>query len=178
MRVNPPNSQLTAVVEQDYGAQTMKNRKQLIPIMAVIAIGIVLGGLILTLDKTPQSTPAGPEAGPEDEALVARDKPEVSGVSGVRRDDAENQYRKGPKGGKLFATDGFGLEVTIFETGVPPQFRLYPYENGKPVPPSAVEVTLTLSRLGAPAEVYQFKPEADYLIGDQIVGEPHSFDVV
>lgn len=156
----------------------MKNRKQLIPIMAVIAIGIVLGGLILMLDKTPQSTPTGPESGSEDEALAARDKPEVSGVSGVGRDDAEAQYRKGPKGGKLFASDGFGLEVTIFETGVPPQFRLYPYENGKPVPPSAVEVTLTLSRLGTPAQVYQFKPEADYLIGDQIVEEPHSFDVV
>lgn len=140
----------------------MKNRKQLIPIIAVIVIGIALGGLILTSDKTAQRTLAEPEAHSMDEA----------------KDDAEVEYRKGPKGGKLFTTDGFGLEVTIFETGVAPQFRLYPYENGKPVPPSAVEATLTLSRLGAPAQVYQFKPEADYLIGDQIVEEPHSFDVV
>ena len=140
----------------------MKNRKKLIPIITVIVIGIALGGLILTSDKAEQRTATGPEANPTDEALV----------------DAEAEYRKGPKGGKLFTTDGFDLEVTIFETGVPPQFRLYPYENGKPVPPSAVEVTLTLSRLGAPAQVYQFKPEADYLIGDQIVEEPHSFDVV
>lgn len=140
----------------------MKNRKQLIPIITVIVIGIALGGLILTSDKTAQRTPTGPEAHSTDEALV----------------DAEAEYRKGPKGGKLFTTDGFGLEVTIFETGVAPQFRLYPYENGKPVPPSAVEATLTLSRLGAPAQVYRFKPEADYLIGDQIVEEPHSFDVV
>ena len=32
--------------------------------------------------------------------------------------------------------------------------------------------------LARPAQVYNFKPEADYLIGDQIVEEPHSFDVM
>jgi cobalt-zinc-cadmium efflux system membrane fusion protein len=61
---------------------------------------------------------------------------------------------------------------------VPPQFRLYLYESDEPLPPSAAKVTLTLARLGAPAEIHHFKPEADYLIGDQIVEEPHSFDVM
>ena len=59
------------------------------------------------------------------------------------------------------------MEVTIFEKGVPPQFRLYLYESDEPLPPSAAKVTLTLARLGAPAEIHHFKPEADYLIGDQ-----------
>ena len=45
-------------------------------------------------------------------------------------------------------------------------------------PPSGAHVTVTLSRLGAPAQVFNFKPEADYLIGDQVVEEPHSFDMV
>ena len=84
---------------------------------------------------------------------------------------------KGPKGGKLFTSDGFSVEVTIFEKGVPPQFRLYLYENGKPLPPSAANVTVTLSRLGAPAQIFKFTPQADYLLGDQVVEEPHSFDV-
>ena len=85
---------------------------------------------------------------------------------------------KDQKGGKLFTQEGFGVEVTIFEKGVPPQFRLYLYENGKSLPPSGAHVIVTLSRLGAPAQVFNFKPEADYLLGDQIVEEPHSFDMV
>ena len=44
----------------------MKNKGRLIPIIAVIAIGIVLGGLILTWDKTVRTTSAdaGSEAPP------------------------------------------------------------------------------------------------------------------
>ena len=68
---------------------------------------------------------------------------------------------KGPEGGKLFKANGFGVEVTIFEEGVPPQFRLYLSENGKPLPPSAAKVTVTLLRLGAPAQVYTFKPQVE-----------------
>jgi cobalt-zinc-cadmium efflux system membrane fusion protein len=68
--------------------------------------------------------------------------------------------------------------VTIFEANVPPRFRLYLYEKSKPLPPTAAKVTMTLSRLGAPAQVFKFTPEADYLVSDQIVKEPHSFDAV
>ncbi|ODT63468.1 MAG: efflux transporter periplasmic adaptor subunit [Nitrosomonadales bacterium SCN 54-20] len=144
----------------------MNNRKKLIPIIAVIAAGIVLGGLILSADKTSQST---------SEESAARSTHEVSAVEGK----ASSNYRVGPKGGKLFTegeTDGFGMEVTIFETNVPPRFRLYLYEKSKPLPPAAAKVTMTLSRLGAPAQIFRFTPEADYLVSDQVVKEPHSFD--
>ncbi|SOD42487.1 efflux RND transporter periplasmic adaptor subunit [Nitrosovibrio sp. Nv4] len=151
----------------------MENKKRLIPIIAVIAIGIAVGGLILTLDKTqPASTESTADA--EAEATGVQ---EPGGTRGSPGGETGSQYREGSKGGKLFTADGFGLEVTIFEKGVPPQFRLYLYENGEPLPPSAAKVTVTLSRLGAPAQVYKFKPQADYLVGDQIVEEPHSFDV-
>lgn len=138
------------------------NKRKVLSIVTVIAIGAVLGGLILTLDKTTPPTSAD-AAG---ETPETKDKPR-----------AEPQPSKGPKGGTLLTTNGFGLEVTIFEKGVPPQFRLYLYENGKPLPPAAARVTLTLSRLGAPAQLFKFTPEADYLLGDQVVEEPHSFDV-
>ena len=78
----------------------------------------------------------------------------------------------------MFKANGLGVEVTIFEDGVPPQFRLYLSENGKPLPPSAAKVTVTLLRLGEPAKTYTFKPQANYLVGDQTVEEPHSFDVL
>ena len=130
-------------------------KKKLIPIAIVIAVGLVLGGLILTRDRA-VTAESGHEAAPS--AMAAG-------------------MQKGPKGGKLFSTDGFGVEVTIFETGVEPQFRIYLYQDGKMLAPSAAGVALTLSRLGAPPQAFKFRPEADYLLGDQVVEEPHSFDV-
>lgn len=134
------------------------NKTRLMPILIVIAIGVVLAGLILLLDK-PSADTAETAAG------------DASGIAG------ENQPDTGPRGGKLFTDNGFGLELTIFEKGVPPQFRIYLYENGKPLPPAAAKVSIALTRLGAPVQLIKFAPEADYLLGDQVVEEPHSFDL-
>ena len=134
------------------------NKTRLMPILIVIAIGIVLAGLILLLDK-PSADTAETAAG------------DASGIAG------ENQPDTGPRGGRLFTDNGFGLELTIFEKGVPPQFRIYLYENGKPLPPAAAKVSIALTRLGAPVQLIKFAPEADYLLGDQVVEEPHSFDL-
>lgn len=153
----------------------MENKGRLMPIIAVIAIGFALGALILTFDKTAEPTSTKSEADARAEAPgieKSEDKP------GSSNNDTDSPYRQGPKDGKLFTMDGLGLEVTIFEKGVPPRFRLYLYENGKPIAPSAAKVSVTLSRLGASSQVYKFTPEADYLISDRIVEEPHSFDVV
>lgn len=140
------------------------NKTRLIPIAIVIATGVALGGLILTSDKTASLD-------------SKHGTPQTKDASGTMGDSAALEPSKGPQGGKLFTTDGFGVEVTLFEKGVPPQFRLYLYENDKPLPPTAAKVTITLSRLGATPQVFRFTPEADYLLGDQVVEEPHSFDV-
>jgi len=137
----------------------MINQAQLKPILAVIVVGIMLSVLILTLDK-----PSGTSAHPEDSANTET--------------TTENQPDTGPRGGKLFKEDDFAVEVTIFEKGVPPQFRLYLYEKERLTPPASATVAITLTRLGAPAQLFKFKPEAEYLLGDQVVEEPHSFDVV
>lgn len=89
----------------------------------------------------------------------------------------EVEPAKGPHGGRLLEDGSFALEVTIFETGVDPQYRVYPTFDGKPVDPSAVDLTIGLSRLGGKKDLFRFTPEADYLKGDGIVTEPHSFDV-
>jgi cobalt-zinc-cadmium efflux system membrane fusion protein len=155
----------------------MVNKRQNILIAIVIAIGIVLGGLILTWNKEDK---APSDAAHEDHAQAdAQDAPHnhAETKDATTAGEKAAQPRKGPKGGKLFTTDGFGVELTIFEKGVPPQLRLYLYENGKPLPPVAAKVTVTLSRLGAPAQIFNFTPEAGYLLGDQVVEEPHSFDM-
>ncbi len=84
---------------------------------------------------------------------------------------------EGPHGGRLLEDGTFALEVTIFETGVEPQYRIYPTSEGKPVDPSTVDLKVTVSRLGGQKDVFSFKPETDYLKSDQVVEEPHSFDV-
>ena len=87
-------------------------------------------------------------------------------------------YPRGPHGARLLTGDELQLEVTIFETGVPPHFRVYPLDaSGKRVPPGDVKVSMELHRLGGRVDKFAFVPEADYLRGEGVVEEPHSFDV-
>ncbi len=135
------------------------NKARLIPILIVIILGIVLGGLILIVDKSPGNSPE----------QAASDK-------NIELD--LNRSNTGPRGGSYFSDNGFGLELTIFEQGVPPQFRIYLYEKNKALPPTAAKVSITLLRLGRTIQLIHFSPEADYLLGDQIINEPHSFELV
>ena len=86
--------------------------------------------------------------------------------------------KKGPHGGKLLEEGVFSLEITIFESGIPPEMRLYAYKNNQPISPEDIDdLVVTLSRLGGDQDRLQFNPEKDYLVSDQVVTEPHSFDV-
>jgi len=101
------------------------NKKTLIILSSLIIIGIVLAGLILTL--------------------------KVSTVTDEEQDkSAEHNeaFPRGPHRGRLLSKDDFALEVTIYETGVPPQFRVYAYRNDKPVSPEQVQLDITLHRFG------------------------------
>ncbi len=92
-------------------------------------------------------------------------------------DQAEEDYQRGAYGGRLLEQGDFALEITIFEAGIPPEFRVYAYEGGRPLDPGQVALSITLSRLGGDQDNFSFKAEGDYLRGEGIVTEPHSFDV-
>ena len=87
------------------------------------------------------------------------------------------EEEKGPHRGKMLRDGDFAVEMTVFEDGVPPEFRVYPTRDGKPVDPKSVKLTVTLKRLDGEVEKFTFKPEKDYLVGQGTVIEPHSFDV-
>ena len=89
----------------------------------------------------------------------------------------EGEPAKGPHNGRLLKDGDFAVEMTIFEDGVPPQFRVYPTKDGKPVDAKTVQLTVTLKRLGGEVNIFPFKGEKDYLTGQGVVEEPHSFDV-
>jgi len=84
---------------------------------------------------------------------------------------------KGPHGGRLLSAGHFQTEVTIHEPpGVEPQFRVYFFDDGKPLAPDGIDLTITLTRIKQ-TDTVKFKPEGDYLAGDVAIVEPHSFDV-
>ena len=113
--------------------------------------------------------------------LSACSAPKNSGAKATAQaaesEAAEEDYTRGPNGGRLLEEDNFALEMTIFETGVPPQYRIYPYKDGVAVNPASVDLTVRLHRLGSPTDVFNFTPRQDYLMGDGVVLEPHSFEV-
>lgn len=152
-----------------------ENKKSALAIAGVLLLGLVLGVAIL---RSESAKPAGDEHG-HSESRPHGDKAKV-GHGDEHGDEHDKpaevaEAAKGPHGGKLFTQDGFGLELTIFETDVEPEFRLYAYRDGKPVALKPAGVSVTLQRLGREPEVFHFAPEKDYLKGSAVVEEPHSF---
>ena len=90
---------------------------------------------------------------------------------------SEERPTKGPHGGRLLEEDGFQVEVTIYERDIPPEFRVYAFESKIPIDPAEVQLTIELSRLGGRVDVIAFRKVDDYLLGDTVIEEPHSFDV-
>jgi cobalt-zinc-cadmium efflux system membrane fusion protein len=89
----------------------------------------------------------------------------------------EQDFERGPHNGRLLRDGNFSLEITIFETGVPPEFRVYTFENDQPIAPNSVELSIELGRLGNQVDPFSFSAQSDFLRGDAVVLEPHSFDV-
>ena len=84
---------------------------------------------------------------------------------------------EGPNGGRLLRSGDFAVEVTIFEDGEEPRFRVYPTKVGKPVDPKSVKLAITLTRLGGEVNRIAFTPQGEYLASQSVIEEPHSFDV-
>lgn len=100
-----------------------------------------------------------------------------SGPETGETEAAETEAPEGPHGGKLLTDGKLGMEITIFETGQEPQFRVYPYLDGKPLDPAKVQLQMVLRRLGGKVDRFAFRPQGDFLAGQGVVTEPHSFDV-
>lgn len=106
----------------------------------------------------------------------AKPATQVSGEGG-HGGEAVAEAAKGPHGGRLLSEGDFATEVTIFERGVPPEFRVFLYEKSKPIDPTEAKLTIELHRFGGRVDKIGFAKRDDYLLGDQEIVEPHSFDV-
>ena len=99
----------------------------------------------------------------------------ASAVSTPTTEQAEPE--KGPHNGRMLREGNFALELAIFETGVPPEFRVWLTDNKNPINPDDVELTVTLTRLGNVIDDIKFISQSDFLRGDMEIYEPHSFIV-
>ncbi len=90
---------------------------------------------------------------------------------------AQGDYERGPHRGRMLRSGNFAAEITIFEEGVEPEFHVYVYQDNKPLDPKTVALNIRLTRLGGYIDEFSFKPKDDFLRGDGVVHEPHSFDV-
>lgn len=85
----------------------------------------------------------------------------------------------GPHGGPLVAVEGGFVEISVFETGVPPRFRLYFFDERQQAvapPPGAVEIE-TLRPHGA-RQPFAFRLGDGFLEAASEIPEPHEFRVV
>jgi cobalt-zinc-cadmium efflux system membrane fusion protein len=98
-------------------------------------------------------------------------------AGGELHDAAETGPATGPNGGRLLVDGDFALELAIYEAGVPPELHAWATAGGRRVDPREVELTVELARLGGEVDRIRFAPQGDFLRGDTVVREPHSFDV-
>lgn len=159
--------------------------KQWLAIIAVVVIGAALAVFILLSDKSKETQDEHGEAGHSEAEHADEAMPDVSNQQAINADalhkdehtPQSEEIPKGPHGGKLFTQDSYGVEVTIFEDNAPPEFRVYLYQDGKPLSPVDANVSIQLERLGSKPQLISFVKENDYLKGDAVIVEPHSFKV-
>ena len=97
------------------------------------------------------------------------------------RESSQGRHSEGhgPHGGPLVAVDGGFVEISVFETGVPPRFRLYFFDGRQqavPPPPGAVEIE-TVRPDGA-RQPFAFRLGDGFLESASEIPEPHEFRVV
>lgn len=107
---------------------------------------------------------------------ILREKPATS-TSGEHGEAPAADYERGPHGGRMLRDGDFAVEVTIYEPDIPPQSRVYPFFKNKPIDPGQVKLTMELHRFGTRIDAFTYEKEGDYLMGNRVVEEPHSFDV-
>jgi len=105
---------------------------------------------------------------------------EHSHAQGAEHHDHLDGETHGPHGGPLVTTKAGRVELSVFETGVPPRFRLYFFDgHGHEAKPLAEkDVTLETMRGGKKRQVFQFRKHGAYLEATAELPEPHEFEAV
>ncbi len=104
-------------------------------------------------------------------------KPSATVEFGEHGEAPAADYERGPHGGRMLRDGDFAVEVTIYEPDIPPLSRVYPFFKNKPIDPDTVKLRMELDRFGDRVDEFTYEKQDDYLLGNRVVEEPHSFDV-
>jgi len=96
--------------------------------------------------------------------------------------DHEHEHEHEPEshGGPLLKTSTGQIELSVFETKVPPRFRLY-FSSAKGnavAPPAPDKVHVETIRADGKRQSFKFKRHADYLEATAELPEPHEFTAI
>jgi cobalt-zinc-cadmium efflux system membrane fusion protein len=160
------------------------SRKQFIAIAIILAVGLAVTAALL--GTNPSNSPDdghGHDSHAESKGHADAEHhgaPEADGHDhAAKHGDSEHHEdgpRSGPHGGKLFVEEAFGLEILLAEEGGEPHFRVWLFDQEKPLPPTAAKVSVTLTRADGEQQAVTFAPEKDYLKSVVAIEEPHAFD--
>ena len=105
---------------------------------------------------------------------------EHSHAHGAEHHDHLDGETHGPHGGPLVTTKSGRVELSVFETGAPPRFRLYFFDGHghEAKPPADKDVTLETTRSGKKRQLFKFKKHGAYLEATAALPEPHEFEAV
>jgi membrane fusion protein, heavy metal efflux system len=101
----------------------------------------------------------------------------ISAMAADTATDNKVEPEKGPHNGLMLRDGKFSVELAIFETGVPPEYRAWVTEDSQEIAPQAINLEVVLTRLGGVRDEINFAPQGDFLRGDMEIYEPHSFSV-
>ena len=99
----------------------------------------------------------------------------------TRRDEAAARAQQhAPHGGKVINTGHSIVELEVFETGVPPRFRLYAYSQAMVAQGFDARETVTIEtiRPDGAKQSFDLKPSGPFLESKQEIPEPHEFEAV
>ena len=92
----------------------------------------------------------------------------------------EHHHDHGAHGGVMVDTGHGFVEISVFETNVPPHFRLFFFDNSKrPIPtPKNQMVSIETVRPDGGRQTFAFASEEDFLQSMTDIPEPHEFSVI
>lgn len=87
--------------------------------------------------------------------------------------------RPAPHGGTWVKTEDGFIEISVFETGMPPHFRLYFFDGARqpvlPIPSGSL--SLETRRPEGKHQLFSFQQDGDFLQSTDDIPEPHEFTV-
>ncbi|MFZ3126861.1 MAG: nickel/cobalt efflux transporter [Rhodoferax sp.] len=99
----------------------------------------------------------------------------------TRRDAlAAKAHQHAPHGGKIINTGHGIVELEVFETGVPPRFRLYAFDHAMTAKgfDDHDQVAIETLRPDGSKQTFELKASGNFLESVQEIPEPHEFEAV